>query len=234
MRFQLIRTTTFSAAHRVPTSPREASRRLHGHNFGVSLLLVGDLNQDLGWLLDFGDIRRAFAPLAEQLDHSYLNEIEGLEAPNIPSLERWVFDRLKRELPMLARVFATIEGDLDFTLRARSEDARLGLPERLAFTLESAHRLPLVGEGHKCSRLHGHSFHVEVGAGDLDRLAQSLRRVHVLLDHRYLNEIDGLENPTSENLAVWIWRTLQTDVPDLSMVAIRESAETACFYRGEE
>ncbi|MBM3335672.1 6-pyruvoyl tetrahydropterin synthase family protein, partial [Candidatus Sumerlaeota bacterium] len=122
---------------------------------------------------------------------------------------------------------------------------------RLAFTLESAHRLPNAGSDHKCSRLHGHSFRIEVGASDLDRLRGPLRGIYDRLDHRYLNEIEGLENPTSENLACWIWRELERDVPrrtgqtgqmgrtgrrgqtGQTVVVVRESPETACVYRGE-
>lgn len=229
---QLLRVMTFSAAHRVAASPREQARRLHGHNFSVELLLGGEMDRERGWLLDFGDIRKAFAPLAERLDHSYLNEIEGLGTSNIPALEEWIFDRLKLDLPALERVLVTIAGDLQFTPHPLSEDTRLGLTARVAFTLESAHRLPKVGESHKCSRLHGHSFRVEVGATDLDRLTPQLHRIHDQLDHRYLNEIEGLENPTSENLAIRIWRALSADVDDLSTVVVRESPESACIYRG--
>jgi 6-pyruvoyltetrahydropterin/6-carboxytetrahydropterin synthase len=225
---------TFSAAHSVPPSPREGTRRLHGHNYRVELLLRGPLDRRRGWLLDFADIRAVFDPVAEQLDHSHLNEIPGLHTPSIPFLKRWIFSQVKPALPNLERVVVSILGDLEFTPRRRLEDRMLKIPERLSFTLESAHRLPHLPEGHKCSRLHGHSFHVEAAAGDLDRLVERLQRIHDRLDHRYLNEIEGLENPTSENLAIWIWRDLRTDVPDLSVVAVRESAECACVYRGEE
>ena len=233
MRAELMRAMTFCAAHRVATSPHESARRLHGHSFGVELRLEGPLDEQRGWLMDFGAIREAFAPCAEQLNHSYLNEIEGLETPDNPSLACWIFDRLKPGLPALERVHVTILGELRFAPRRLLEDARLRLPERVGFSLESAHRLPFAGEGHKCQRLHGHSFRVEVGAGDVARLAEPLRHIYDLLDHHYLNEIEGLENPTSENLAAWIWQTLRADVPDLSVVVVRESPECACVYRGQ-
>src|SRR3954453_12560046 len=84
------------------------------------------------------------------------------------------------------------------------------------FTFEAAHRLPCVPVGHKCSRLHGHSYRVEVHVGgqvnpdygwvqDFGDIKRAFEPVHDLLDHRYLNEIEGLENPTSENVARWIW-----------------------------
>ena len=87
------------------------------------------------------------------------------------------------------------------------------------FSFESAHRLPNVPEGHKCARLHGHSFHVRVTVDglvgertgwvmDFADLKAAFAPVHDALDHRYLNEVQGLENPTSEQLARWIWRKL--------------------------
>ena len=112
------------------------------------------------------------------------------------------------------------------------------------FHFEAAHRLPNVPEGHKCARLHGHSFHVRltlVGdapepAGwvmDFAELKASFKPVYDLLDHHYLNDVPGLENPTSENIARWIWKKLKPQVPLLSQVDIRETCTSGCIYRGE-
>ena len=111
------------------------------------------------------------------------------------------------------------------------------------FHFEAAHHLPNVPEGHKCARLHGHSFHVRISiAGPLDPslgwvadfadLKAAFKPLHELLDHRYLNDIEGLENPTSENLARWIWDRLQPALPQLSAVEIRETCTSGCIYRG--
>ena len=113
------------------------------------------------------------------------------------------------------------------------------------FTFEAAHRLPNVPEGHKCARLHGHSFRVRVtvrgpvGAEsgwvmDFAELKEAWRPLDERLDHRYLNEIEGLENPTSENLARWIWRALHHALPGLIAVEVRETCSSGCIYRGEE
>lgn len=110
-------------------------------------------------------------------------------------------------------------------------------------TFEAAHRLPKVPEGHKCARLHGHSFRVSIHVeGELDPalgwvtdfadLAAAWRPLHEQLDHRYLNEIDGLENPTSEVLAIWIWDRLAEALPGLSQVGVRETCTSGCAYRG--
>lgn len=112
-------------------------------------------------------------------------------------------------------------------------------------SFEAAHRLPNVPEGHKCARLHGHSFRVRVtveGAVggrsgwvmDFAELKTAFRPVHDQLDHRYLNEIPGLENPTSENVARWIWRALAGAVPMLAEIEVRETCTSGCIYRGED
>jgi len=111
------------------------------------------------------------------------------------------------------------------------------------FTFEAAHRLPNVPAGHKCARLHGHSYRVEVhvtgpiGADtgwvmDFGDLGEACVPVREQLDHYYLNDIAGLENPTSEVLARWIWDRLAGAVP-LSAVVIRETCTSGCVYRGE-
>lgn len=112
------------------------------------------------------------------------------------------------------------------------------------FTLEAAHRLPNVPTGHKCARLHGHSFAVRVVvAGEPDAqsgwimdfadIKDAFASVHAMLDHRYLNDVHGLENPTSENLARWIWRQLQPSVPLLARIEIKETCTSGCIYRGD-
>jgi len=111
------------------------------------------------------------------------------------------------------------------------------------FTFEAAHRLPHVPPDHKCARLHGHSFRVRVTVtGPVDpRLGWVIDFADVktafaplrdALDHRYLNEVSGLENPTSEVLAAWIWERLQPALPALSAVEVRETCTTGCVYRG--
>jgi 6-pyruvoyltetrahydropterin/6-carboxytetrahydropterin synthase len=112
------------------------------------------------------------------------------------------------------------------------------------FTFEAAHRLPNVPAGHKCARLHGHSFRVELHvtgpvdgrAGwirDFADLSAAMRPVLEQLDHYYLNEIDGLANPTSEVLAQWIWGRVCPALPELSQVVVRETCTSGCVYRGE-
>lgn len=112
------------------------------------------------------------------------------------------------------------------------------------FTFEAAHRLPNVPEGHKCARLHGHSYRLEVHVrGEVDEsmgwlmdfadVKAAVKPVIGRLDHYYLNEISGLENPTSEVLAKWVWDQL-IDVLPLSKIVVRETCTSGCVYRGEQ
>jgi 6-pyruvoyltetrahydropterin/6-carboxytetrahydropterin synthase len=111
------------------------------------------------------------------------------------------------------------------------------------FIVEAAHRLPNLPEGHKCARLHGHSFRIEVhvrgsvGADsgwvlDFADIKCAFQPLYDQLDHHYLNEIVGLCNPTSENLAMWIWDRLRPTLPSLSGVVVRETCTTGCVYEG--
>lgn len=109
---------------------------------------------------------------------------------------------------------------------------------------EAAHRLPKVPIGHKCARLHGHSFKIELAVygpvnpetgwlidfGEIDELWQPL---HLLLDHNYLNEVPGLENPTSENLARWLWERMKPRLPALERVIVHETCDARCEYSGD-
>ncbi len=96
---------TFEAAHLLPNLPEEHKcRRLHGHSYTVRICVEGDLDPELGWVIDFADIKKAYLPIREQLDHYYLNDIEGLENPTAENIARWIWDRLKPELPILSRI----------------------------------------------------------------------------------------------------------------------------------
>jgi 6-pyruvoyltetrahydropterin/6-carboxytetrahydropterin synthase len=115
---------------------------------------------------------------------------------------------------------------------------------RKTFQFEAAHLLPRLPESHKCRRLHGHSFQVEiVVSGNCDpnlgwlvdyaEITEAFRPLWQRLDHFYLNEVPGLENPTSENIAVWIWNGLKPKLPSLAEVVVAETCTAKCVYRGQ-
>jgi 6-pyruvoyltetrahydropterin/6-carboxytetrahydropterin synthase len=113
-----------------------------------------------------------------------------------------------------------------------------------SFTFEAAHSLPNVAENHKCRRLHGHSFHTTVYVNgpvdentgwvmDFADIKRACKPVYEALDHRYLNDIPGLENPTSEHIARWIWNQLSPTLPMLSKIEVRETCNSGCIYLGD-
>ena len=112
------------------------------------------------------------------------------------------------------------------------------------FTFEAAHFLPNVPDDHKCKRLHGHSYNVTLFVSgepspesgwimDFADLKKAFKPIYNQLDHRFLNDISGLDNPTSENIARWIWKQLKPDLPQLSRVEISETCTSGCIYQGE-
>ncbi len=114
---------------------------------------------------------------------------------------------------------------------------------RKTFQFEAAHLLPRLPKSHKCRRLHGHSFKVDVVVeGALDPklgwvmdyadITEIFKPIWEKLDHHYLNEIPGLENPTSEIIALWIWKKLKPKLPLLTEVVVAETCTAKCVYRG--
>lgn len=111
------------------------------------------------------------------------------------------------------------------------------------YTFESAQTLPNAPADHKCGKMHGHSFKVEISVeGEVDpatgwvydhaRISQVMRPLVALLDHAYLNDIPGLENPTIENMAGWFWARLAPGCPGLCEIVIHETPTARCVYRG--
>jgi 6-pyruvoyltetrahydropterin/6-carboxytetrahydropterin synthase len=114
---------------------------------------------------------------------------------------------------------------------------------RRSYGFEAAHYLPQAPDGHPCRRVHGHSYEVEIQVvGEVDEPAgwvidfaeidNVFEPVRELLDHRLLNDLEGLENPTSELLARWIWQRMGSALPGLAAVAVRETPHSTCIYRG--
>jgi 6-pyruvoyltetrahydropterin/6-carboxytetrahydropterin synthase len=113
-----------------------------------------------------------------------------------------------------------------------------------SFTFEAAHRLPMVPAGHKCARMHGHSFRVDVTVSgtldermgwlmDYDEIVAIVEPlIQTELDHRPLNDVPGLENPTSELLCVWLWKRLAPKLEGLTAITVHETCMARCTYRG--
>ena len=111
------------------------------------------------------------------------------------------------------------------------------------FDFESAQTLPNAPKGHKCAKMHGHSFKVEISVeGEMDpktgwvydhaQISAAMRPLVDQMDHAYLNDIAGLENPTIENMAIWFWGKLSPQLSGLAEIVIHETSRARCSYRG--
>lgn len=228
MRAELTREFTFEAAHINRAAPSAAvNARLHGHSYRVITRIAGVVDERLGWITDFAEIKRNCKPVIDSLDHRVLNEIGGMTDTSRGDVERWLSERLRQEQPGFTGCAVSILGDVRWNPVVRPT-------HRIAFGFAAAHFLPMLSKEHKCRRMHGHSFQIEIAGPDNAGLMAAIERLYPRLDHRVLNEIDGLENPTSEVLARWLWEVLAGSGTTVAEVEVKETCTTSCRYRGEE
>jgi len=225
----------FEAARLVNILPEgHRSRRLHGHSFLARVR--ADLPPD--WAPypggEGGALASALTAVVRDLDYCHLNE--QLEVPTDENLARWV--RTHLQVPGLASVGVRSTPDNGSELEGHDH---CHLWHRFRF--EAAHRLPNVPPGHPCGRMHGHGFEVILHADqdligrdmgvDYDYLAVLWAPLQAELHHACLNDLPGLENPTSELLARWIWGRLKPTLPALSWVSVYETVTAGCHFDGE-
>ena len=227
----LIKTYRLEAAHTTPGT--DGVSRLHGHSFQVEVVVSGPCDPALGWVMDYADISAQFDPLFRILDHHHLNDVEGMDDPSSEGLRHWILSHLRSGLTGISDVHVSILGDCCFEPRLVESGTALVLPDRIRFGFEAAHALPRLPEGHKCRNMHGHSFVVEVGGDALELVSARLKSLHETLDHRCLNDIAGLDNPTSEIVSRWIWNQLASEVPGLRVVGVAETCTARCIYHGD-
>lgn len=231
-----IASVPFEAARRVAILPAgHPSRRLHGHSFlaRVRAELPADWAPFPGGETDA--LTSALGHCVSALDYQDLNA--QLSVPTDENLARWVRSRL--DIPGIESVGIQ---------STRHQGADLDDNEQAhvwhRFRFEAAHQLPNVPEGHKCGRMHGHGFEVILHANqdladqdmgiDFDRLAELWEPLHEALHYRCLNDISGLETPTSEMLAAWLWQRVKPELPALSWVTVYETATAGCHYDGAQ
>lgn len=214
----------FEAAVSVPVLPAgHRSRGLHGHSF----LATVRAREDAALLAE--RLAAAVAPL----DYAHLND--RIAIPTDENIARWIRAALADLALDTVGVQSTRHQGVDLDRAQRAHLWR-------RFRFEAAHRLPRVPPDHPCGRMHGHGFEVilhvaEDLAGadmgtDFDRIGQLWQPLHAQLDHGCLNDIEGLDNPTSEMLACWIWRQLHPVLPALSWVTVYETVTAGCHYDG--
>lgn len=234
-RLYYLASAAFEAARRVDVLPAgHRSARLHGHSFTARVRSrlqpaqcsfagaeVDDLQQQLN---------RAVAPL----DYSLLND--SLRVPGDENLARWVSDKMP-VTPESIGIQSTQNQGVDLDSAGNAHSWR-------RFRFEAAHQLNNVPPGHQCGRMHGHGFEVilhaeqamtDRGIGtEFDHLEAVWQPLHQQLHYACLNDIRGLEIPTSEMLASWIWNHLKPELPQLSWVSTYETASSGCHYNGIE
>ena len=112
------------------------------------------------------------------------------------------------------------------------------------FTIDCAHSLPNVPDGHKCKNVHGHTYRIKVVIEgelhpkygwvlDFAVMKEAFHEIKETLDHKYLNDIEGLENPTAEIISIWVWDRLVSKLEGLKEVWIFETPTSGCVYRGQ-
>jgi len=226
--------TGFEAARRVTLLPEgHRARRLHGHSFLAEVR--ARLPQGWGGFPG-GEVDALSARLAgavAPLDYHELNR--ELAQPTDENLARWLRARL--DVPGLDSIGiqSTAHEGVDLDVHDHAHVWR-------RYVFQSAHRLPHVPAGHKCGRMHGHGFEVilhadqDLGARDIgvdyDHLDALWAPLHAQLHHACLNDLPGLENPTSEILSGWIWQRLKPQLPELSWVTVYETASCGAHFDG--
>ncbi|GAB4327087.1 MAG: hypothetical protein Kow0074_22180 [Candidatus Zixiibacteriota bacterium] len=230
MTISLFRTFTFDAAHENRSAQAgDRTRRLHGHTYEATVWVSGELDNRLGWLVDFADVKANCKPVFDELDHRLLNEIEGIKDSSLPDVRRWIEERLTQVQPGFERCELSIVGGSTFLPSTRRNAELI----TVHFGLEAAHYLPNLPSTHKCRRMHGHSYRLDVQTAECDTLLACIESIYGLLDHTALNDIEGLSNPTAEMLAQWVWRRLRMELVPVTEVGVRETCMMGCVYRGE-
>ncbi len=233
MKTHLAKTLFVEAAHHNPRGG-EAQQRLHGHSYRVDLLAGGEVSPEVGWLVDYGELKRLMTPPCDLLDHACLNELPGLEEDTtLPALHRWIEAQMAPRPDWMEGVRVSIVGDLCFNPVRLPADPSQGLHERILFTFESAQSLPQLPDGHPCRRIHGHSYRLEVAAKDLVPLEDALREIYDILDHRLLNHIPGLGCATCEYISRWVWKQIEQRGLGPTQIVIQETLTARCLYEGE-
>lgn len=222
----------FEAARQLSHLPAEhRSARLHGHSF------VASVRADLpaGWAAFAGGevlrLRTELEAAIAQLDYRLLND--QVQQPTDTNLARWLQQTLT--VPGLTQVSLQSTQHGGVTL-----DASGGAHVWRRYVFQSAHQLPNVPKGHKCGRMHGHGFevilHARLQAGDgrnaADLLDAAWAPMQRTLDHACLNDLPGLENPTSEMMSSWLWQRLKPTLPELSWVTVFETASCGANFDG--
>lgn len=234
-KLQYCAAVSFEAARRVSCLPKShRSRRLHGHSFLAKVRAALPANWAAFPGGEVGQLHEHLTAAVAPLDYQSLNE--HLSEPTDENLARWIHGKLGIAGTETVGVQSTEHEGADLDCAQRVHVWR-------RYDLQSAHCLPNVPHGHKCGRMHGHGFQVILHADqalderamgvDYDLLDSLWAPLHRELDHTCLNDIRGLENPTSEMIASWLWRRLKPQLAELSWVTVYETTQCGANFDGQ-
>jgi len=235
MNLRVIKSFYFEAARRIPGSDNEIT----GCSYRVDVIAAGSPHPVYGWIVDFGDMKAALDPLVRHLDHSLLDDVPGLENTAPERIRAWLLDRIQPRPAWLEdiRVLAlTVDCFRLIDLPASADEH---LPDRVAFHFAAAQALDVLPAGHPCRNLHGHTYRVEAGVEQLRqpetraKLESLLADVFGQLNNAHLNRVPGLQPPTCERMADWLWRRLENAGLRPNLVAIQETHKNRCECRGD-
>ena len=203
---------------------------IHGHTFVVTINFGSQ--ETIDNVLNYPESPDAISDLQSQLDHSLLNDI--IDHPSDVNIVNYIYDKLN-SLDIQSVVLTSAYD------RGVYRD-RHNLSAWQTYQFESAHKLPNVPEYHKCGRMHGHSFFTTLytplktsdESMDTDLLDNAWQPIKEKVNFKCLNNIEGLENPTSENLAAWIWHCINNSGTTISRVEVLETPTSGCSYTGNQ
>jgi len=226
---------SLEAARHVDILPSgHRSREMHGHSFTVKVRS----HLPAGWGgfpgAEVDELKRVLNEAIEPINYQLLNK--HMDTPTDENLARWVRGKIKAPNVAVVGIQSTSDEGVDLDSQNNAHIWR-------SFRFEAAHQLPNVPDGHQCGRMHGHGFKVILHANqslrtgdmgiDFDYLSAVWQPIHEELHYSCLNDIPGLENPTSEIQASWIWQRLKPTVSELSWVTVYETVSAGCHFDGE-
>ena len=212
---------TYTAAAGIEAA-REVGGRLHGHSFTAHVRAAAPTGSFRGGTASA--LRERLENAIAPLDRGFLND--SIATPEDEALAGWIRSQLSELEPDVVSICSTRTSGVVLDARGNALSWR-------RYRIEAAHQLPHVPPGHKCGRMHGHGFDIVLHAGtgeDIDRAWQPLQ---AQLHHSCLNDIEGLENPTSEVLSRWIWQRMHPELQSLAWVSVYETDTTGCHFDGE-
>jgi 6-pyruvoyltetrahydropterin/6-carboxytetrahydropterin synthase len=224
----------FESACQVNCLPaHHRAARLHGHSF------MSEVRARLpkGWApfagAEVSHLHEALSQQTAALDYQYINDVIAL--PTDENIARWLRNKLDVPGIETVGVQSTAFSGVDLDQQDHAHLWR-------KYIFQAAHQLPNVSPSHKCGRMHGHGFEVILHADqdlgsrdfsiDYDIIDALWAPLHAQLHLTCLNDIDGLDNPTSEHLSAWIWARLKPQLPELSWVTVYETGSCGAHFDG--